>query len=295
MKRLPIMPFCAVLVLMLVTGGFLLYLQQFQQFTPPGVRLASKPMLDEDGNVVGNQMIDLPESVLDFKSESQPVSKVVLGWLPKDTTYGQRTYKAKDGFMVGINAVLMGTDRTSIHDPKYCLTGQGWKIEKTEQISIPISKPHAYALPAMKLTLSGQSRTPEGASRKVSGVYIYWFVAENRITADHGERMLHMAWELIRTGGLVRAGKLQRWAYITAFSMCIPGQEESTTHRMHQMLAAAVPEFQVAAGPQSKSVAFSSQLMQSIPMIPLAKVGIPTDAPAPVTRRSSNHGVNSRS
>jgi hypothetical protein len=44
--------------------------------------------------------IDLPERVLDFTSTNVPEPEVVLGFLPKDTSYAERIYTAPDGFQV---------------------------------------------------------------------------------------------------------------------------------------------------------------------------------------------------
>ena len=49
-----------------------------------------------------------------------------------------------------------------------------------------------------------------------SGVYVFWFVADNAYTARHGQRMWWMAREMMRTG------VLQRWAYVSCFAACPP-------------------------------------------------------------------------
>ena len=74
--------------------------------------------------LVGTNAVDLPVQVLNFTSKELKQAKVVTDWLPPDTTYGQRVYEDPDGFWLLVNAVLMGTDRTSIHKPEYCLQGQ---------------------------------------------------------------------------------------------------------------------------------------------------------------------------
>ena len=48
---------------------------------------------------------------------------------------------------------------------------------------------------------------------------------------------------------LITKGVLQRWAYISCFSVCPPGQEEALYARMREWIAAAVPQFQLSAGP----------------------------------------------
>ena len=44
---------------------------------------------------------------------------------------------------------------------------------------------------------------------------------------------------------LVRTGELQRWAYVSYFSVCLPGQEAAVLERMRRLIAAGVPEFQI--------------------------------------------------
>src|SRR6266850_2499498 len=118
--------------------------------------------------------------------------------------------------------ILMETDRSSIHRPQYCLIGGGWQIDQSEMETIGIREPRGYELPVNKLTVSRKGRNTNGSEFTVSGIYVYWFVAENRLTAEHGQRMLDMGLEMLRTG------VLQRWAYVACFSVCRPGQEEET-------------------------------------------------------------------
>jgi hypothetical protein len=229
-------------MLMAVSAGALQYRQSHQKLGVPGVKVVQQPVYDPDGQVVADNSVALPERVLNFESEPIPMERKVLDWLPKDTTYGQRSYKAADGFRTQMTAVLMGADRTSIHDPRYCLPGNGWKIEQIEVDSIPVDKPHAYQLPVQKLTVSRSDVAPDGSPILVRGIYVYWFVAENRVTAQHGQRMIEMGLDMLRTG------VLQRWAYISCFSACAPGREEATYGRVKDLITATVPAFQLTTG-----------------------------------------------
>jgi hypothetical protein len=228
---------CAMLVTVLAiiaaVSGVLLRMKSHQRLGRPGVKASSAGA--EGGR---NLEIHLPAGVLDFQSEPVETLKDVAGALPRDTSFGQRLYRAADGFETLLNVVLMGSDRTSIHKPQFCLTGSGWTIEKTESACVPVARPHAYDLPVMKLTTLREA-TVNGQRVTVRGIYVYWFVAEDRLTAQHWQRMWWMARDLLRTG------VLQRWAYVTCFSVCQSGQEEATFSRMKAFLAAAVPEFQL--------------------------------------------------
>jgi hypothetical protein len=234
--------FGVALALIALAAAGLSRVQSLQRLGVPGLKLVERNVYREDGLVVGTNTVALPERVLNFESKEQPMAKVVTDWLPKDTTYAHRLYQAPDGFWMQANVVLMGTDRTSIHDPKYCLAGQGFQTEKVEHETILIEQPHRYSLPVVKMTVRREAALQDGTKAPQSALYVFWFVADQQLTASHKERMWWMARDLI-TRGL-----LQRWAYISCFSACPPGQEEATYARICEWIAAAVPQFQLAAG-----------------------------------------------
>ena len=215
------------------SAGILVRLKSHQRLGPPGVKTI--PLAESK-----NLEVILPELVLDYTSERIEQDKIVIGILPKDTSYGQRRYKAPDDFCMRVNVVLMGSDRTSLHKPQFCLEGAGWHIDAAAsgEESVHIERPLGYDLPVMKLLATRQFEH-EGQVETFRGVYVYWFVAEDAYTAQHWQRMWWMARELFRTG------ELQRWAYISCFAVCLPGQEEATFERMKKFIAASVPEFQL--------------------------------------------------
>ena len=234
-----------VLLLIGGTAGLLAYWKTNQKLGKPGVKVAQQPTYDWAGNVVATNSVYLPEKVLDYESSTGRVTKQELGMLPKDTTYGRRVYRAPDGFQISCSAILMGTDRTSIHKPEYCLPGQGWVINegRKEQTQLRIDRPHPYRLPLMKWIVKEQIETAGGQRTEVRGVYVFWFVADGELTVSHLERLKWLSRDLLLTG------VLQRWAYVSCFSICYPGQEETTYARMKEFIAAAVPEFQLTTGP----------------------------------------------
>lgn len=235
----------AALILIGGCATFLATVKSKQRLGNPGLKLVPQPVsVEGEKNLVGTNSVALPLKVLEYTSQPRPVMKIEMETLPKDTTFGRRRYVSQDGFWADASVVLMGRDRTSIHKPQICLDGQGWRIEKSEQLRIPVARPHHYELPVMKLTAAGEGRDQSsGQAVKLSAVYVYWFVSENHLTADHRERVWWMAKDLITTG------VLQRWAYVAYFSVCIPGREEATFDRMKELIAASVPEFQLVSGP----------------------------------------------
>lgn len=237
----------AVLVITAAAAGFLATQHTRQKLGQPGVRVEERPMYSVDMGASTNEpkriaesRVRLPARVLDFYSQEFPIAHTTWETLPKDTVYGHRVYGQTNGLMLDLQVVLMGADRSSIHKPQYCLRGSGFDILKTEPQAIRIDRPQAHDLPVMKLTLGRQVR--EGESfRREAGVFVYWFVADGELTAEHRQRMWWMARDMLKTG------VLQRWAYVICFAPCAPGAEDATYERMKEFIAAAVPEFHTGA------------------------------------------------
>jgi hypothetical protein len=200
------------LVLIAGTAVALTWLRAHQKLGKPGLKAEAIP-----GRV--NMKINLPERVAGFNSTNVPEPDVVLGYLPPDTSYAERCYFDTNGFPIYNTAILMGADRTSIHNADYCLPGQGWTINQ-------------------KWVIGNVYQTPDGHKQPVSGLYVFWFVADGEQTTDNRQRILWLMRDLLRTG------VLQRWAYISYFTICAPGQEDATFERVKNLIAHSVPEFQ---------------------------------------------------
>ena len=226
------------------TAGVLAHLKTNQKLGLPGVKTTPRP----DSL---NPEVALPEHVLDFTSERTEQDTNVVHYLPDDTCFGGRRYFAPDGSWVQASVVLMGADRTSIHKPKYCLPGHGWRIDSETKVSIPLDDPQSSQLPVMKWLMTTLHETQAGQKVELRGIYVFWFVADGEQTVVHSEIMWRIAL------GLLRTGMLQRWAYVSFFSVCAPGQEEATFERMKKVIAASVPEFQLTS--QSKDQIANAQ------------------------------------
>ena len=218
-------------------AALLTRLQGSQKLGQPAVKISPIP-----GSA--RLQVELPEHVLDCTSEAVEVDKGVLGWLPPDTSFGQRIYRAPDGFEASVNVVLMGSDRTSLHKTEFCLEGQGWRIDQgaSFETKVRMERPYPYDLPVMKFVASREV-TIGGERQTARGIYVLWFVADDEFTAQHWQRMWWMARDLLR------AGVLQRWASIGYFASCPPGQEDATFARLKQLISASAPEFQLVPRP----------------------------------------------
>lgn len=244
------------MALVTVTALFLLRVESAQHLGKPGVKVVAHPIYDNKGHIAATNSVFLPDNIPGFESKELPITLLELNWLPKDTLYGRRSYQAPDGFGAGVSAVLMGADRTSIHQPEYCLPGQGWVVQKSELAAVPIPKPHPYDLGVRKLTATLTTKNAAGVSTTARGLYVYWFVADGQLTPRHGERMW---WS---TRDMLTSNVLQRWAYVSYFSTCQAGQEELLFERMKKLMALTVPEFQLAAGPGTPSLSSSAGPVQ---------------------------------
>jgi hypothetical protein len=225
------------LCLMGGSAALLTRLQANQKLGKPAVKTSAIPGSPR-------LKVELPERVLDYTSQAVELDQGVLEWLPPDTSFGQRVYRAPDGFEALINVVLMGSDRTSIHKTEFCLEGQGWSIDRgaSFETKVRLERPYAYDLPVMKFVASREA-TIGGERRTARGIYVMWFVADDEFTAQHWQRMWWMARDLLLTG------VLQRWASIAYFAQCAPGQEEAAFARLKQLINASAPEFQLVPRP----------------------------------------------
>ena len=224
--------FFAALAAIAGTAVLLVHFKTHPRLGNPGIVATPVP-----GDV--KMKIELPETVLNFTSTNVPEPQVVLGYLPDDSSYAERCYQSAGEIPITGTIVLMGADRTSIHNADYCLRGQGLTPFAKSIVDIPVEGATPYSLPVSRWDVSGVFRQPDGQNVKVNGVYVFWFVAEDDETPGHLEMMKRLALNLLRTG------VLERWAYVSYFAPCAPGQEDATFARMEKLIAASVPEFQL--------------------------------------------------
>lgn len=223
---------CVALLLMAGTAGALTWLHLNQKLGTPFLK--GTPIPDSI-----RLQINLPERVLDFTSTNVPEPAVAIGYFPGDTSYAERFYHEADGLGIQCTAILMGADRSCIHRPEYCMPGQGWSIDKREVADLPIQDQPPYTLEVERWNVSTEVQRPDGQKVKVAGIYVFWFVADNEETANHDKMLEWLTLDLFRTG------KLQRWAYISYFAQCQPGQEDVAFDHLKRLISAQVPEFEL--------------------------------------------------
>jgi uncharacterized protein DUF3485 len=240
MKRQQWILLLVALALMAGTAGLLARVGSHQKLSPPAVK--TRPSSDPKRLVV-----ELPESVLNYTSKWMEPDDLALRSLPADTSFGERLYQAPgESFTAALSVVLMGTDRTSLHKPQFCLEGQGWRIDSSGSLeaTVRVEGLGGYEMPIARLVASKEVEI-DGRKQLMRGVYVYWFVADDGVNAELAgyRRMWNMGSKLLRTG------VLQRWAYVSCFSLCNPGQEEAAFERIKRFIAAATPSFQLVPPP----------------------------------------------
>lgn len=220
------------LVLIASTAFGVLELKNHRRLGKPGVRAVAIPNSPR-------MYLELTTNVPGYAFNEVPISEVVTNVLPPDTSYRQGVYSNATGIIQHF-VVMMGSDRTSIHQPQYCLTGAGWTIDdaRSEITTVRLERPRPMDLAVNKL-IATRRFEQDGKKYAVSGVFVYWYVAGDAVTADHSQFGMKMIKHMLRTG------ELQRWAYVTYFAPCNPGQEDYAFSRIQQLINKTLPEFQL--------------------------------------------------
>jgi EpsI family protein len=194
--------------------------------------------------------LTLPADMGYWTGSDAVVSAVELQGLAPDTGFARRLYTDPFGNQIYVSIVLSGTDMVnSIHRPERCLPSQGWTVEHSSRVEIPMKNGPPLAVTRLsniqeaRLKKSGQPVT-------VRQLDYYWFIGSRDVTPstwertyiDIKDRMLH--------------GDNQRWAYVTVAGTVTDnltrfGNDEAKTSKMvEDFIAQIVPQFQK---PQPKS------------------------------------------
>jgi hypothetical protein len=238
MKRLANILAVVALVLIGLAAWLVGSMASRQALDRPGVKLSAVPLIGEDGRLARSNTVALPTQLEDYRYEARPFSDGELNSLPRDTVFGRARYHPVNGDpFIQLSVVLMGTDRTSIHRPEYCLTGAGWKVLKQTDTPVVESGPGPRRVQRFDCRIRTES---EGRPVELSGVYVFWFISKDKQTSSHWERQ----WWMVRD--LVTRGVLQRWAYVSFFAPCAPGDEEEAYQRVTKLIKATAPYFELS-------------------------------------------------
>ncbi len=194
----------------------------------------------------------LPPEVSEWRGEIVEASEAEKRILPADTEISKRLYERRNETgldQVFCTIVLSGKDRTSIHRPEICLTGQGWRIVDADTVAFDLS--NGENLKARRLTLQRDLPAAEEVKeeRIATAYYVYWFVGSRATTPDHFDRILSTV------GSNLLSNDNPRWAYVGVLTLVTDslveggnGPEE-TMEILSGFLGDAVPRFQTVFEP----------------------------------------------
>ena len=136
--------------------------------------------------------------------------------LPPDTCILKKKYVDDVGHEIPVTVVFSAENQRSIHRPQRCLPGQGYVIDKSETLTIPL--PGRAPLTVMALTVRQQVGGQKQEFRYMT--YAYWYVGGDYETSSHYDRLAKTAVDRIFLN------RLDRWAYV---SLMVPhvGSEAS--------------------------------------------------------------------
>jgi EpsI family protein len=227
-------PWCAAVIAAgLVAAG----VAGMRRLDAVGVRSGCGIILAADGvNPAG-----LPAFIgTDWIGRRVEVSAVEREILPPDTGFSRRIYAAlhQPGHAVLLSIVLSGRDRSSIHRPELCLTGQGWTIGSRALHRFRLPGRPGEKWPATVLQIEHAAGRD---GKRHAALLAYWFVSSNRVAATYWERMAWGAWDRLRHG------RADRWAYVLLQADAADG-EAAALARMQEVLDGTLPAFLKSRG-----------------------------------------------
>lgn len=168
------------------------------------------------------------------------ITRIEREILPADTGFSRKLYVpvADPAKQVLLSIVLSGRDRTSIHRPELCLTGQGWTIEGREVAPFRVAERDVF--PASVLRVRREVMTPRGKTT-VPQLVAYWFVDTEGVVATHWQRVARDVWNR------VLHARADRWAYVLMQTDASDGQAAALA-RMQAVLDGTLATFQTVPG-----------------------------------------------
>lgn len=152
-----------------------------------------------------NQLADAGRCPL-CQGRLESVSLEEKSSLPSDVVLVKKVYyDARSNHCISASLVFTGEQRSGIHKPEWCLTGQGWRIAGMREQDVAAGTAPSRQVRVTFLDLKSASR-PEGPRQ---AVFAYWFVSADRELPGQTRRLALMAWDSIVHG------VSRRWAYVS--------------------------------------------------------------------------------
>lgn len=238
MTRIHHYSIAAAFAIIALTALAVVRLRYSQRLGEPAVGMIGLPVVTESGNVARTNSVFLPQSTPGYEVSVAPMDDIEISFLPPDTSFGRRRFTSSDGKLsVQTTVVLMRSDRTSMHRPEFCLSRSGWNIKRQVTQSVRLHGHPSRDVDVRRLDVTQFGRDETGKSVQAAAVYAFFFVAPGLTTASPVTRTLWMM------RSLFESNVLQRWAYVSYFAPCEPGDEEKTFQKIAQLIGQTAPEF----------------------------------------------------
>jgi hypothetical protein len=154
-----------------------------------------------------------------------PVSLAERRSLPEGTRIARKRYTRPGAPAITASIVTAEREQRSIHRPQQCLPAQGYVIERSRVVAVPMA--NREPLKVMVLDLRRQSSG--GAAQR--STYAYWFVGGGHETPYHLVRLFRTGWDR------VVHNVSPRWAYITVATHR-RGESDKPAERATRFIAA---------------------------------------------------------
>ena len=194
----------------------------------------------------------LPHSFDGWQGTDAPIAPAELKGLAPDTKFVRQFYtnpsytvsRGNDFDQVFVSIVLSGEDMVnSIHRPERCLSAQGWTVEHSTRVQVPLEN-GGTPVEVTRLTDVREAHSANGKTIPLKNLNYYWFIGSKDTTASHWTRTF------IDAKDRVLHGENQRWAYVTVSSFVTDniepgGRSEAETEKMIEgLIGEIVPRFQ---------------------------------------------------
>ena len=199
-------------------------------------------------------LMQLPDQVGDFHglgfTQEPTVGERYL--LPPDTTFAKSSYetlKASGDDRIYCSIVLSGQEKRSIHRPERCLPSQGWRIEGSQTVTVPLAS--GRSLKAIALLLDRPEAGAGGVRQAPQSYFVYWFVGKDVTTPYYFVHILLTNWDML----VHRVN--QRWAYIYVQSDITQGIDpqgrnaEQTLDMLKRFIHDSVPYYMKSEMPDA--------------------------------------------
>ncbi len=214
----------------------------------------------------------LPHSFGSWRGTDAPISPEELKGLAPDTGFVRQFYRnfrtRSEMDQIFVSIVLSGEDMSnSIHRPERCLSAQGWTVERSDRVRVPVANGQP-PVEVTRLTDVREAHSTDGKTIPLKNLNYYWFIGSKDTTASHWTRTF------IDAKDRVLHGENQRWAYVTVAAYVTdniePGgrSEADTIKAVEDFIGEIVPRFQKPGATTEDSTTPKAQAAPDAPNTP---------------------------